>query len=993
MSFRTYHDDINVVNIGCESPRAYYIPFHKPVSCFEPRENSNQLTLLSGTWNFAYYPSFEQVRQLFKIDIDMIMFSETIKVPSNWQIEKISDPKIDKPHYTNIKYPFPFNPPYVPFDNPTGVYQRYFNIKKEDGRKQYIVFEGVDSCLYLFINKHFVGYSEIPHSSSEFDVTEYLKNGLNSIMVVVLKWCKGSYLNDQDKFRLSGIFRDVYLLDRPENHLRDYQIQTKNSGKEFSVIVRLKDPPKDTVLTLFSPNGEIIKSIASGEEREVHFIVKAPILWNAEVPMLYTLQINAGGEYISEAIGLREISVCNGILMLNKQPIKLKGVNRHDSDPLTGYAISPQQMEADIKLMKAYNINAVRTSHYPNDPRFTQLCDLYGLYIIEEADFECHGAWELEPELIANSKEWRELIVDRTRHLVQRDKNRPSVIFWSIGNESGWGENTREAVNYAHKHDGTRLVHYEGACIIQPYGDCDPILDINSRMYATTDWCREYCESGRDSRPLYLCEYSHSMGNGPGDLQDYWDIFWKYPSAAGGCVWEWCDHAVQIGMTENGTPMYYYGGDFQEYPNDGNFCVDGLVFPDRTPSPGLFEYKYVIQPVHTETVNLDKGLIKITNRYDFITLSHLECRYEITCNGKQVYADMIKLPEIYPHKSVVLELPYQLPHSGECYLTCSYVNVNDTNYSLRGHEVAFAQFRLPVASNIKAEKKAFGDISISDQGDLLIIAGEKFRYCYCKHDASFLSMCFEGDELISEPVRWNIWRAPTDNDSMVSNIWRSKCGFHIIGVTAQDIQIKAENDMICINASVAFTADSFKVFVNADIVYHVFADGTLKVKCKTTINEKMPEYLPRFGLRMILNKNFQNVEYFGYGPYESYIDTHHASKMGIYSAKVNNMMTHYIRPQENGNHYNCRYVKLENDKTIITVNGDKFDFSALPFTQEELESVKHDNDLPASKHTVLCIDYLNSGIGSNSCGPVLAEQYRLNKGDFTFTFSITPNAK
>lgn len=992
MDFPCCHEDMQILSRGCEPPRSYFIPFRRPVTAQENRETSEAFTLLSGQWQFAWFPAFAEVEELLHQGAESFPFTENIRVPSNWQMERLEDNRVDKPHYTNVNYPIPFDPPFVPFDNPTGVYARTFHHERKQGHRQYLLMEGVDSCAYVFINDAFVGYCEIPHSTAEWDVTGFLRDGDNHILVAVPKWCKGTYLDDQDKFRLSGIFRDVYLLDRPESHIRDYTVETvlQDESRQAVITIKLDKAPPDTRLTLFSPVGDRLEETSPDETGKAAFTLQNPLLWNAETPHLYTLVLSACGEYIAEQVGIRQIRVEGGVLKLNGQAIKLHGVNRHDADPVTGYAVGMEQMERDLKLMKAHHINAIRTSHYPNDPRFAQMCDRYGFYLIDEGDFESHGACFIAPGSIDNDESWRELILDRVRHLMERDKNRPCVIIWSIGNESGWGRNTEAALDFIHQNDSTRLAHYEGASVAGPYpGYCHPAADVTSRMYPPVDWCRAYCEEEKDSRPLFLCEYSHAMGNGPGDLQDYWDVFWKYPNAAGGCVWEWCEHTVQVGMTADGKPIYSYGGDFGDTPNDGNFCVDGLVSPDRIPSTGLKEYRHVIQPLWTEAENLEKGIIRVTNRYDFLNVSGITGRYEVTCGGMPVEAGAFTLPSITPHDSALITLPYRLPKEGDCHLCVTFV-------SPELEEIAFNQFCLPVVPTaLPPLSPALSAVSWKEDADMLTIEGSGFCYRYRQHDAAFISMMVKGKELLTAPAGFNIWRAPTDNDKYIALRWRQEGGYDKAYPYARKTSIlpDEDGDGLCIETHLVFTAVNHRNYVQSAVKWHITGDGSIQMECVTTLDAQ-PVYLPRFGLRFFLPRRFSQVQYDGYGPYESYIDSHQASKIGLYTAQVDDMMTHYIRPQENGSHHACRFMTIDDGDTAIRVDGMQgwegpyFDFSALPYSQEELEQATHDHLLPPPRHTVLCLDYLQSGIGSNSCGPSLLEKYQLKDREFRFVVRI-----
>lgn len=985
MEFKFCHEDMNVLSVGQTPPRAYYIPFTEAVPAHTPRESSGALTLLSGDWRFGYYPSFGQVAPFLPERVRDIPADGHITVPSCWQTEKLHEDGIDRPNYTNINYPIPFDPPYVPYDNPTGVYVRSFPWEKKPRRRAYMLFEGVDACFYLFVNGAYAGYHEIPHSTAEFDVTHLLRDGENEVRVIVLKWCKGTYIDDQDKFRLSGIFRDVYLLDRPQGHITDYTVITEPQGDDYTVAVSIKGGAGDVTLTLTCPDGDVLTAHADGDGSAA-FTVKAPKEWTAETPTLYTLCISAAGEYITESVGLRRVSIEDGVFKINGTPVKIKGVNRHDSHTEKGYAVSLTDMEQDLKLMKAFGINAIRTSHYPNDPRFLQLCDRYGLYIIDEADLESHGAWGLAGGLIEDAKEWREPVVDRSRYLHARDKNRPCVVIWSIGNESGWGENMAAAIAHLHACDPTRPVHYECAACVTPDGLASaPDVDIVSRMYATTAWCEEYCTTGTDPRPMIQCEYSHAMGNGPADLKDYWDIFWRYPKAMGGCVWEWCDHAITAGVTADGRTVYAYGGDFEDETHDGNFCCDGLVFPDRTPSPGLYELKYVISPIHAEATDT-AGRIKVTNRFDFITLAGYTALWEVTQDGVSVQSGELALPAIPAGKSEELTLPVSVPNDGECYLNVRFIKDAPTDYSPARHEVGHAQISLrerPATAPLKVK----GEVSARRESDIITVCAGGTEYTYRAHDLTFTSVKKNGKELLHAPMSINVFRAPIDNDKEWRGRWTWEGSFHTARARAYDTALEVSEERVRITAPFCICATRVRVYLRGEAAF-TFTGAGLEVSIDVKLAEGFPDMLPRFGLQMYLDKSFSQVSYYGYGPFESYIDTHAASLIGAYSTTVTEQFTPYIRPQENGNRYNCSFAAVSDGVTRISVRGAGFDFSAIPYTALELYGTAHNHDLPLPEKTVFSVDYRQNGIGSHSCGPALLEKYRLAEREFTFNVII-----
>ncbi len=993
MEFLYCHENFSVAELGTMPPRAYYIPFDRQVNAYAERRESKQLTLLSGKWDFAYYNSFEH----FLEESDNIVFNDTIQVPANWQIEKLSDPAIDKPNYVNVKYPFPFDPPYVPRENPTGVYARDFEVQGTSGNQQYLVFEGVDCAFYLWVNGQFVGYGEVPHAMTEFDVTAYINEGNNRIVAAVLKYSKGSYLNDQDKFRLSGIFRDVYLLNRPVGHIQDYRIQTSVSAdlSKAEVSVELIGFAGEASLTLTAPDGtaQIIKTSC----QKTVFEINHPSLWTAETPDLYQLLIEANGEYIAELIGVREITITDGVLMLNHRPIRLRGVNRHDSHPTAGYAVTPEMMLADLELMKLHNINAIRTSHYPNDPRFYQYCDRIGFYLIDEADLETHGVvtngvgaeWNDNFNEISDDARFMSLYENRMKYLVERDKNRPCVIMWSSGNESGWGVCMKAAVDLLHTLDGTRPVHYEGASTSYPgaadvpegYPDSQPGTDVVSRMYPSPQWCEEYLTKSADTRPLILCEYSHAMGNGPGDIQDYVDLMEQYPKFAGGFIWEWCDHVVQTGCTAEGQPVYAYGGDFDDHPNDGNFCVDGLVLPERIPSPGLLEYKAVIQPVFVRGVDLSRGVFEIENRYDFIDLRHVECLWEVTAGGKAIMSGKGSLSAKAGEKEQII-LPYNnLPISGEAAVYLSFIS--------NGHEIAFASFDLPCKKPETAPAKAGACPEYSKSGNIIEIRGKDFLYRYDTHSAAFTEMSAGDRQLLKQPMAFNIWRAPIDNDRNIQWQWRAR-GYDRSAVRTYTCEISNESDRLTIRQEASFSSTSLKPVLHMNVCWQIDGDGEIHLTADVCLKQGVV-FIPRFGIRMFLDTDFDQVSWHGYGPGESYVDSHHACRRGEFKAKVKDMMFPYIRPQDCGNHYKTSWASLQNaDGAGILIKAENgFDFTALPYSAEELEATTHRHLLSSPRHTVLCADYMQIGIGSGSCGPEIAKKYCL-PNQFAFKLCLRP---
>jgi beta-galactosidase len=998
MIVERYYEDLNCLHLNTMKPRAYYVPCADLDTALSdnPRGKTNRLQLLNGMWSFAYYSSIHQVKDKFWEEGYQYSNWDTIPVPSVWQMHGY-----DKHQYTNVRYPFPYDPPYVPHDNPCGLYIHTFDL--EAGCENYLKhlnFEGVDSCFYVWINGHFVGYSQVSHSTSEFDITEYVKNGKNTIAVLVLKWCNGSYLEDQDKFRMSGIFRDVYILYRPQQHIRDFTVTTLLSDSytkaDIGVELDYYDKNIPVEYSLLDDNGQ---EIASGTalDKQIRIQLETPKLWNAEQPYLYTLLLKTEDEIICEKVGIREISVINSVVCLNGKRIVFRGVNRHDSDPFVGYAVTYENVLKDLMLMKQHNINAIRTSHYPNSPYFTQLCDMYGFYVIDEADLECHGVVTLYGDdahyaKIAGDDRFLESWVDRAELLYERDKNRPSVVMWSIGNEAGYGKNPEEALAYLKSVDKTRLTHYENNYIF-PEGHVADYsnLDTHSRMYASCEEVEKYCLDENNKKPFILCEYSHAMGNGPGDLEDYHQLTEKYDKFCGGFVWEWCDHAIYMGKTIDGKEKFYYGGDFNEFPHDGNFCVDGLVYPDRRVHTGLLEYKNVIRPARI-TKQADGFVIK--NMLDFLNLKdYLFVQYEITCDGKIIAKGEIKDSEalnVAPHttKPLAVDIP-EMPE-GHCFIRFVYYRKYDAVFTPAGHELGFDQIELNSFAPYKFVPVSTGEIDFEQTDQYAVIRGEGFRYVYNKLTGIFDKMTVDGCAMIEQPMQYNIWRAPTDNDRNIKNKWRN-CGYDRIISRSYSTDISKQENTVVIRSVLSISAVYLQRILDIKSEWCIDAKGRINCRMDVQKNHATP-YLPRFGIRMFLPKEMKTTQYFGYGPYESYIDKRRASYMGLFKLPVVECHEDYIKPQENGSHYGCEWINVFGSEGGWEVKAveQPISFNTSVYTQEMLTETKHNFELKESEYTVLCIDYRQSGIGSNSCGPELMEKYRLNEESFTFGFCLLP---
>lgn len=1003
-----YFENPTMLHENTMPPRAYYIPASKRMDgLVEHREESDRLQLLNGSWRFDYYESiYELKEEFFQTDYD-IASMKSIEVPSTWQCQGY-----ESHQYTNVRYPFPFDPPYVPQNNPCGAYVCEFEYKADiEAPKAYLNFEGVDSCFYVWLNGQYIGYSQVSHCTSEFDITDYLRNGSNRLAVLVLKWCDGSYLEDQDKFRMSGIFRDVYILKRPEKRIADYKITTvlTENGAEVSLAVDMNAPIPINII-LEDAEGEVVAKGTLTDSGTVKLLVENAILWNPEEPYLYSLVMTSEMETIVEYIGLRTVEIRDKVLLLNEKSLKFRGVNRHDSDPVTGFTISIDQMMTDLSLMKLHNINAIRTSHYPNAPQFLQLCDKYGFMVIDEADVETHGIvclfrkdgdsnecnkqWS---ERIADNPMWEESILDRVQRMVHRDINRTSVLIWSLGNEAAYGCCFEKSASWIKSVDHARLVQYEGSRYRDINKNYDfSCLDFYSRMYPPIEEIKQYL-SEDGSKPFLMVEYCHSMGNGPGDLEDYFQVIQGSDLCCGGFVWEWCDHAIYKGDTFDGKPVFYYGGDHGEKVHDGNFCVDGMVYPDRRPHTALKEYKNVYRPARVVNYNQESGQLTLRNYMDFDNLKdYVDASYELSCDGVTIVSGDISLPEILPHVEGNVILPLNIPEKGRVFLRIEYRLKKNMSLVPKGHPLGFDEVAIPNREsrnqqvvNLMKNTCNDGQLDVIEKDISIIVQGTSFAYSFNKRTGMLNSMLVEGKEYLTAPAEINLWRAPTDNDIHIANEWR-RAHYDCAKIRAHGIEIEKTDAGVMLKINAGMLADTERRLMDMNLVWTVSYDGALTADFDVDIYEELPD-LPRFGIRLFLEKELSNLKYYGYGPYESYMDKHRADYHGLFSSTVEEQHEDYIKPQENGSHYDCDYVELSGDTHKLTVAGENpFSFNVSRYTQEELTEVSHNWELKENDSTILCVDYRQNGIGSESCGPKLQDKYRLEEKHIEWTVKLIP---
>ncbi len=1022
MNFSFYaHQDQKTLHIGCEAPRAYFVPFESEEKAGRDRRGESAFfTSLCGDWDFRFYRSLHDLE-----DFTLPEFSragmDKLPVPRSWQT--VLGRGYDTPNYTNVNYPYTFDPPFVPDENPCGLYMREVYICEQllRAKRLYLNFEGVDSCFYLFVNGRFVGYSQVSHMTSELDVTDYLHAGSNTLAVVVLKWCDGSYLEDQDKFRFSGIFREVYLLARDPVHLQDVDIRTHLSedftGASADVSLLLNGA-LDIAYRLESPDGRTLSAGVCHAEREGAFSldIDQPQLWSDETPVLYRLFLAAGNEHICLFVGLRDVRIVNRTVLINGKKVKARGVNRHDSHPHLGYATPMDHMEADLVLLKRHNVNMIRASHYPNDPRFPGLCDKYGFYLVDEADYETHGCQRINNwDYFTDNPDWTEAYLDRVRRMYERDKNHASIILWSLGNESGVGQNQVRGAEYLRSRDPRNLVHCEDISRRQVDG-CkhlnispvttiakmnSPVVDVDSRMYPSVESIERLYNRKGLKNPFFLCEYSHAMGNGPGDLKLYWDLIYKYDWFFGGCVWEMLDHSVATGDDIYANPQLVYGGDFGDTPNDGNFCVDGLVSPTRVPHTGMREYKEVIKPV---ALSYEQGKLRIKNLRCFTSLTDLDFCWTLCRNGRTLCEGRITAPAIAPGKSRTFTLPHfnAALTGGWCDLTVSIRQNTSTLWAESGFEIGFEQFSLaqktdavPLLSEIPSDayfdvKELDGEIRVTTQDTVWVLS---------RHSGAITSIVDHGTEMLASPILPTVWRAPTDNDRKLKIDWLQE-GLHQTAMKCYSCKITEQTaGTVCVSVDFSLGAKIRTPILRGTLTYTFFAKGgvivsyDVKVKDLTFREYNVNNQLPRFGVEFLTPAGFERLRFFGRGPGAAYADLRASSRQGEFECRVSDHFEHYVRPQENMAHADTKWFfvsNLEGHGLVALMTDKDFSFNCAHYTAKQLTETAHDFELVPMKQTVVNIDYRHNGIGSGSCGPKLQPEFGLSEKEIKFSFRLLP---
>lgn len=999
-----YFNDFGCFEDNALPPRSYFVPFDSIESCqktdyLNERYSSSLVDVLSGKWDFVFYDRLNKIPSV--LDTDKMECDE-VSVPGCWQYQGY-----EFPFYINKRYMFDLNKmPYVPADkgyygktftlqngekgvevfNSAGLYRKKFNARKQD--KSVITFLGVSSALQLYVNGFYVGYAEGSHNTHEFDITQYITDGENELVALVYKWCNGTYLECQDMFRSNGIFRDVYITAYGKDYINDFTVKTERVDKDTYKLRLDVDDVKgiDTqcVCTLYSGDEKIDKKVGNKAE----FTLEEPKLWSAETPHLYTLYIELVKDgksvyCIRQEVGVKTVNIVGNVFYLNDKPIKLKGVNHHDTNEKNGYVMTAEELKKDIDLMKRLNVNAVRTSHYPPDPIMLKIANHEGIYMIDEADIETHGCYTVKglprPNRISNNLKWKEHFWDRVYRMYMRDRNNVSVTMWSLGNESGGWRNQDVCYDRLKKLDPITPIHYEAVCRTPRFN-----YDVVSQMYASTEFYEKYAAGKAAKRyyraPYFQCEYAHAMGVGPGSLDKYWELMYSSPSALGGCIWEWADHAVK---TDDG---YLYGGDHGEYAHDSNFCVDGLVYPDRSLSPSALNMQAVYRPVRAYYISNNKYLLRNFNR--FLSTSYLDIKWQFLFGGEVVSEGELST-DIPPmcDGEVVIKHP-AIDTARECCINFIYTDKNT------GEFVAKEQIMLSTFIKKCSNPEGKEIVSLEENNKLKVLT-KRAKIIFDLRSGKMSSYTIEGKEFLcvnegAEIFVPKIFRAPIDNYMYVQKKWR-KLGFDKLQSTLASFEYHKKSNHLAVSTVESLRykdKELFAVFID----YKIYENGEIDIE--TTLQKAKRYDIPKFGLTIDLPAECDNVVYYGMGDKENYTDMHEHAVMGIYSSKIEDMYEHYIKPQDNGNRSKVRWAKItDGEGRGVKFSGDamEFNFNATVYDDKSLDTVKHDFELVRQNKSIIKIDGFVRGVGSNSCGPDTRAEFRHNsKNDISYAFRMSP---
>ena len=994
----SFYRNPEIYRVNELADHAYFIPFDNSHEVSKPRETSKAFYSLNGIWKFHWEPSLYQMENFTDNDYNFDNYEE-VCVPECWQMHGA-----DRAQYQTSPYTIIFDPPHVPEKNPVAAYYKEFDFSLKERKRYELHFEGKDSCIYVWLNGNFIGYGEVPHNDSAFDITPHLQDGKNRLCAMVLKYCSGSYLDDQDKIRLSGIFRDVYILERSIDGVCDFRLTTQNDG---TVMLKV-DAPKEVNVQLFKENQVLDSGMTCNGE--IKFTVKEPILWSAEHPYLYQLLMECEGEFICHRFGFREVRIKNSVFEVNGTPVKLYGVNRHDTNPDTGYVVDKDFVRKELVMMKQYNINAIRTAHYPNTPWFYELCDELGFYVMSEADIECHGCrymngWD---EILENPS-YSGAIHDRICRMLEPLKNYTSIVIWSLGNESSWGSNLLNEAYFVRNYDNTRLLHYEHVFLMK-YASMDEakkkeineLLHFFCHMYPTLETAGSIFKDESIQIPYLMSEYSHAMGNSCGDLRFYEEIFHSDARFAGGFIWEWCDHGIRM-MDEHNKEYMAYGGDFGEKHHLWNVCQDGLVSPDRIPHSALKELKAVYSPVKILKDADDTIILK--NRFAFTDLRDYVIHWKIATEGTILEENSCTL-SCKPGESVVLPANIKAkPYPFNTYIVVEVVLSQNTKWANAGHVITAVGYFLTGENPNGIERLntvTFESVMktpplLEENNTEYIVSGKDYRYIFRKDEGILTQMIIHGKEMLDFPMAFNCFRAPTDNDYRwgqgIFIQWNRTREFGNIEypeLSVRNFKAYAEKECVILTGDFIFSVQGRTAISRGNIQYKIQKDGSMEISQKGAFSDKLPYWLPRYGYTLVLKEGTENIRYLGLGSGECYEDKKAHALPGVYNYVCDDWDEMYERPQECGSHCNTRWVQLDFNNVLLGVSGHDFSFSASHYNLHDYFKTAHRKDLEKQLQLYLNIDYRMSGVGSASVGgqpPVYA--CRINPGEeFNFTIKL-----
>lgn len=970
-------EDHRITGIGRREARtAFYKDSQKKIS-------------LNGEWAFKYVDAPELSPEGFE-QSGACEGWDKIDVPSVWQLRGY-----DKMHYTDVLYPFPVNPPHVPDENPTGIYKKTVVLDEQWMEKDTVLkFHGVDSAFDVWVNGNHVGFGKVSRLPSEFDITGFVKTGENDITVRVYKWSDGTYLEDQDMWWLSGIYRDVELINEEKNAVLDLRVNgtLDDSYKNgfFTAGITMKQAGTNLGWKLSYKGKTVLEGELVSEGKDICIEAEIPEVhtWTAETPELYEFTVMTENQEVTVRCGFRKIEIKDKNFRVNNQVILLNGVNHHDYNPREGRRVTREQMESDIRLMKQYNINAVRCSHYPANEYFYDLCDEYGLYVIDEADLECHGfEWVENYTWITDDETWKDAYVDRSVRMVKRDRNHPSIIMWSMGNESAFGCNFRSAAEAIRELDDTRLVHYEGDFEAE-------VTDVYSTMYTRLKGLKEIAEYQiKGDKPHVMCEYGHAMGNGPGGLKAYQDMYRKYKRLQGGFLWEWYDHGI---YTEEKDKKYYkYGGNYGDFPTNGNFCIDGILMPDRTPSPGMEEYKQIIAPVEITAVEGSMNKIQIRNYYDFLNLDTTTLYWEVKAEDQMIQDGTVEGLSVAPHEGKIIALPitaFELQENTDYYLNLTVCQKEERNYAPAGYEIKKVQIPMQIRKDGFSVRETADKLQVTEGQGGLTVENSRVTAKFSTVFGKLISFGKDGKEYLTEGPRMNVYRATIDNDMYKKEDWMNKYFIQKPVEETEYVSCLKEDDKVIVRIGTFFSCYNQSWGFECDYTYTVYSCGQMKVEIqgKAVQRGKLePAFLPRIGIIMKGNKNFQKTMWYGMGPGESYVDSKAASVMGIYENTVDGMMTDYVFPQENGHREQVKWFRIGDGKDgLLCKMEEKLGLNLANYTDESLEKAQHPFEIEKADDVIIHLDYRQSGLGSNSCGEEQLEENKVKLQDFAMAFTV-----